>query len=77
MLVRNFKQKLRPDLFKADPKADNYVSEQASLDEIYNKKLNNVVRALIRIGYQNHFVQCLIINTAYIWTVVRMTCVGS
>ena len=44
MLVRNFKQKLRLSLFKADPKADNYVSEQASLDEIYNKKLNNVVR---------------------------------
>ncbi|WP_303011831.1 SusC/RagA family TonB-linked outer membrane protein [uncultured Bacteroides sp.] len=33
-------------LFKADPESENYISEQNSLDEIYNKKLNNVVRGV-------------------------------
>ena len=48
--LMNAREKLQTEvaagLFKADPKADNYVSEQASLDEIYNKKLNNVVRGV-------------------------------
>ena len=33
-------------LFKADPKSENYITEQNKLDEIYNKKLNNVVRGV-------------------------------
>lgn len=48
--LMNAREKLQTEvaagLFKAEPKADNYVSEQASLDEIYNKKLNNVVRGV-------------------------------
>lgn len=33
-------------LFKADPKKESFISEQNSLNEIYNKKLNNVVRGV-------------------------------
>ena len=48
--LMNARDKLQTEvtagLFKADPEAENYVSEQASLDEIYNKKLNNVVRGV-------------------------------
>lgn len=33
-------------LFKADPKKESFISDQNSLNEIYNKKLNNVVRGV-------------------------------
>lgn len=33
-------------LFKADPKSERYIAEQNALDELYNKKLNNVVRGV-------------------------------
>ena len=33
-------------LFKADPESNTFVSDQASLDGVYNKKLNNVVRGV-------------------------------
>lgn len=48
--LMNAREKLETEvaagLFKADPESESYVSQQASLDKIYNQKLNNVVRGV-------------------------------
>lgn len=48
--LMNAREKLQTEvaagLFKADPESNTFVFDQASLDGVYNKKLNNVVRGV-------------------------------